>query len=521
MVLSKLSEAGSKIALIDFGFDDLEYRENIPDLKYEELRLSDSNQNKYFLGNNDEGIPSRNIRVGAQLTPPRQFIVKNSEAFLPVSSENFSPLQASGLGGLGAAWGAACFTFDKSELQEIGIDDHDFNKYYSEVAHKIGISADQSDENTRFFFNEQRNIQKVSKIDKNNEQILLEYKKNIDFYKSKGLYLGRTPLAMLTEDKDDRKANPYFDMDFYSDSRKSIFRPKYIIEDLVKKNKCVLISSQYVIKFKDGLDFVEVYTKDVKTNELFIHKSKKLILCCGTINSARIVLNSFNSEKEKVPILSSPYTYITSINAKMFGIDNSESRHSLSQLCALFKTSDSHHDDCLLQFYSYRSLLLYKLIKEIPLPIYSSKYIVRLLQDSLSILGIFYSDQFHEDNYMFIKKNEMEKLPELIINFKDFHEDRARKIEKKIKYLLLKLKCLPFMRINPGNGSSIHYAGSLPFSLNKQKKFSTGLNYKLNSTNNVYVGDSSTWNYLPAKGLTYTVMANALRLASMLLKKEI
>ena len=34
----------------------------------------------------------------------------------------------------------------------------------------------------------------------------------------------------------------------------------------------------------------------------------------------------------------------------------------------------------------------------------------------------------------------------------------------------------------------------------------------------VYVGDSAGWRFLPAKGLTYTIMANARRVAEHLLR---
>jgi len=77
----------------------------------------------------------------------------------------------------------------------------------------------------------------------------------------------------------------------------------------------------------------------------------------------------------------------------------------------------------------------------------------------------------------------------------------------------------PIKRIDPGAGSSIHYGGSLPFSSND----SVGKSYKsgrLYGTSNVYTVDGSSFKYLPAKGITFSIMANADRVAKHLIDNE-
>ena len=63
--------------------------------------------------------------------------------------------------------------------------------------------------------------------------------------------------------------------------------------------------------------------------------------------------------------------------------------------------------------------------------------------------------------------------------------------------------------VDPGPGGSIHYAGTLPFTDREQPLAFEDRTGRLHGTERVYVADGSGFRYLPAKGLTFSVMANA------------
>ena len=71
-----------------------------------------------------------------------------------------------------------------------------------------------------------------------------------------------------------------------------------------------------------------------------------------------------------------------------------------------------------------------------------------------------------------------------------------------------KLHTYALKRVNPGHGSGIHYAGTIPFS-DKEEPLTLSRTGRIHGTKNVYVADSSGFNYLPAPGLTFSLMANA------------
>ena len=81
------------------------------------------------------------------------------------------------------------------------------------------------------------------------------------------------------------------------------------------------------------------------------------------------------------------------------------------------------------------------------------------------------------------------------------------------------LGCYPLKRVKPPAGGSIHYAGTLPYSVD-ERPFSLATDGRLHRTRRVYVADGSGFRFLPAKGLTLTLMANAHRTACAMLRNE-
>jgi hypothetical protein len=88
----------------------------------------------------------------------------------------------------------------------------------------------------------------------------------------------------------------------------------------------------------------------------------------------------------------------------------------------------------------------------------------------------------------------------------------SKEREKAVRAAFMKIGCYPLRRIQPGHGGSIHYAGSLPFSADEMPG-STHPSGRLHGTRSVFVADGSGFTYLPAKGITLTLMANAHRTA--------
>ncbi|MGI9181576.1 MAG: hypothetical protein ACR2H9_13865 [Longimicrobiaceae bacterium] len=67
-----LVAAGLRVLMLDYGNQDRGYPPLIPPDSFSEIRRSDEEQHRYYLGDDFEGIPLGPARVGAQLTPTAQ-----------------------------------------------------------------------------------------------------------------------------------------------------------------------------------------------------------------------------------------------------------------------------------------------------------------------------------------------------------------------------------------------------------------------------------------------------------------
>jgi hypothetical protein len=198
----------------------------------------------------------------------------------------------------------------------------------------------------------------------------------------------------------------------------------------------------------------------------------------------------------------------------MLGRRARDRRHSLAQLTAIYRPPEAGAGIVQTQLYSYRSLLNFRLIKDAPLPHREAIRVFRELVPLLGILGINHEDRPSRSKSVVLRRAKAGGPSTLEINYVPSPEERAqqRRHQRKVVQAFARLHCVPIFRIEPGSGSSIHYAGTFGMS-RAPAELTSDLEGRLRGTKDVYLADGSALPYLPAKGLTFTLMANARRIA--------
>jgi len=509
-----LVRAGATVAVVDVGHVDREYARLIPDRPFSAIRRSDPEQRRYFLGDRLEGVATRAGTAGAQLTPPRQFIVRDADERLPFRSSTLRPMQSLALGGLGAGWGAGCATYDPGELRRVGLAPDEFARYYDAVAADIGISGTAADD-VGSDVAAVRHLQQPLDLDSNASAIMRVYARHRQKLHARGFRLGRLPMAVLTAPLDDRQPNPYHDMDFWSDHGESVYRPAQTIRRLQGEPGFAYVAGQLAERFVEEADTVTLLMRDLSSGNRQSFRCRYLVLAAGAINTARLALRSLGAYDTRVPILCNPYTYMPAVNLPMLGRPAADRRHSLAQLTALFEPPDAP-DECLVtNLFSYRSLLLFKLVAQIPLPPRLGLLAARLLVTSLVIAGIHHPDTPSPLRYVELKRrgsHSDELEAECQWSAEEVRTRRRRERQLAKRFLLL--RCVPIGVVRPAHGASLHYAGTLPYD-DRDRPLTCTPEGRLRGTRMVYVADGSPWRYLPAKGLTLTLMANARRVGEL------
>jgi hypothetical protein len=253
----------------------------------------------------------------------------------------------------------------------------------------------------------------------------------------------------------------------------------------------------------------------VQTNEKQSFRCKKLVLCCGVLGTARIVLRSID-KAARLPLLCNPYAYVPMINWRRLGTVPEQKKNGMGQLVLYYDPKKDNSDVSMAALFTYRSLLLFRLIKETPLNFADGRLIQQYLMPAIVIAGIHHSEQYGTQKYIELHDDSSsptgDKLfAEYILS--DQENNLVQQKEKAYFKTLRGLGCIPISRLNPGMGSSIHYAGSLPFS-DTDTPLTTAMDGRLHSTRSVFIADGSSFKFLPAKGISFTLMANAERVAT-------
>ena len=516
-----LIEKGKNVTVLDVGYSDEHYKNIVPNDDFENLRKNDSKQYRYFIGDKFESIPLVDLKVGAQLTPPRKHLIKNVNKLIPISSETFFPMESLAYGGLGAGWGLGCYVYSDSELLKAGLDPAKMKNAYETISERIGISC-TNDDTTPYTTSYLNNILPPMKMDSSSKLLYNKYLNKKETFLRKNIFMGNPPLAMLSVDYKNRKKSEYNDMDFYSDIDKNSYRAWMTIEEMKKYDNFNYINKILVLRFVEDENGVVVEGKNIESNELVSFYCKKLLIATGPLGSARIVLRSFKGKINRLPLLCNPYSYIPCINFAMLGKPLERFKSSMGQLVMIYDKNKTNNDVSTVSLFTYRSLMLYKLVKETPLNLSDGRIIMQYLQSAFIIAGTHHPDEFSENKYLELIKDDQSFTNDKLFAYYSLSDEEKNKVknnEKVIKKSLRQLGCFPVMKIDPGFGSSIHYAGTLPFS-EKEEIGTTATNGKLNGTKNIFIADGSGFKYLPAKGITLSIMANAHNVANNAIKSD-
>jgi hypothetical protein len=509
MAAQTLIESGAKVTMLDVGVQSSQ-ETRVPDGSFLELRKKDTDQYKYLIGKGASSVSWGDVGKGEQITPPRSHILKEVEKIIPVESDSFSPLESLGYGGLGIGWGLQSWTYTEADTKAAGLSTFGMENAYQLVAKRIGISA-KRDDASPYTIRGLKDFQEAAHMDRNHEYIYKKYENNREKFNKQGFFLGRTPLALITKDYEGRKKYAYKDMDFYSDNDQSAWRPWITINRLRKSPSFNYVDDRMVVSFKERKDYTEVTTIKPSDGKKVTYRCRRLILAASALGSARVVLRSLGQPGDRLPLLCNPYSYVPSVQPKFFGREAEPKKLGFTQLSLFYDASFSGKGASVASLYSYQSLMLFRIIRHVPLDFKDALILMRYLQPAIVIMGIHHPDSTSNHKYVELIKSKNLLTGDKLKASYALDDDEKALIdgrEKEFIRAMRRMGTFSLKRINPGYGASIHYAGTLPFSA-KDKPFHLSPSGRLYGTSSVYVADSSGFNYLPAPGLTFSLMANA------------
>lgn len=498
-----LVEAGLKVLMIDGGNEPdgtIHY-----DKDFESLRKHDANQNRIFLGRKLQGmfIPGEKTHSSMMASGSREHVSRHVEKHLPLDAHGLSVVQTLARGGLTESWGGACDFFDAGELEKIGLPSN-LSTYYQQIIDLIGVSG----------MRRGYNLQPSARSDHLARYILKKYQNR----REEGRFSVESPiLALLTKDKGSRKATNYNDMDYWSDPLGSVYRAKFTLEDLKKHPNFIYFPYVVFQKFEEKGKKVFVDVDSIAQGGTIRLQARKLVIAAGAVNTLRSVLRSKSMYEKPVPLLVKHHVLIPCLIPGLLGSEDDKMKHSLCQLFIRDKLKQEGMESTFVQIYSYKSLLLHKLLGFSPLPMSESIKMLSIVAPATIIADVrFPTLASHACLATLKKKGKKDYLQIRGRDIRVLNEEHKKQV-KSVKKFLRSLGMVPLKVASNPLGSAAHYAGGI--SGLEGEELSVNERYVLEGTDNVYIADSSVWKAMPAKPPAITIMAHARLIGSRIARE--
>jgi len=437
-------------------------------------------------------------------SPLMRFVTKDSTKLTPSTSETFSPVMSLAQGGLASAWGAEVYRFTDEELSLFPFRAQDLERYYDCVEQHIGISGANDDLSELLGVDEQ--LYPPLRMGRLASDLYRRYQGKRASFNEKGVRVGLPRVAILSDGHHGRPSYQYDDLEFFKPPGPAVYSPALTLNHLVRDELVAYRPGYYVERYEELPNGVRVRARKLADDSREEFEARRVVLALGTMNTAKLVLASNDDYETRLPLLDNAISYVPFVNPRMIG--EAPEPHHLRSIQLTLAYSGDLADQCIMgSFYAIPGILRSDLFFRFPFSLRMNRAAVKYVLPALLLLQLFYPDQPVPDSWISLEENGR-------LNIR-YQRKCLGRVERHVLSVFRGIGyCgLPAFCDYPLPGNSFHYAGCLPMSLDRDAPYRTTPEGLLNGTRNVYVADAAVFPSIPSKPLTFTIMANAMRIA--------
>jgi hypothetical protein len=318
--------------------------------------------------------------------------------------------------------------------------------------------------------------------------------------------MGQARTAILTQPLGDRPALEYDNLEFWRESP-ALYRPRLTLEQLMHDGKVDYHKGVLVLAWDELADKIKVHATNILTRERVSFVGRRLLLAAGAINTAKIVLASRRDYQTKLPLLENPALQLPLVLPRSIGRPLDRLAFGLVQLNLVWE-AESY--GALLQgsIMEITSPSRAEFFSSLPYAAHQNLGLIRYLLPAMIVIQLFFPANCQEPAHMSLKNDGRIAIcghPNALDT-------------SKLKRLIGHLRRLgawthTSLIVRVETGHAIHYAGTLPMRP-EPGLYECDRQGKLGGTHGVYIGDSAAFPELPAKNMSFTMMANAMRVAN-------
>lgn len=513
-----LLRKGHGVRMVDAGYTGpapVAPDRRIPDLKRE---LADPVE--YFLGDDLAGLTLPGREGEYYGFPPQKQYVFRHPGGVATRARGFEPLSSFARGGLAQAWTAGVFPFNEDDLSDFPFSYDELAPYYDEVAERIGVSG-VADDIGRFMPVHDHMMEPLD-LDGHSRSLLESYESNREALNGRyGCYVGRARVATLSRALGDREACDYLGRCIWGCPTESLYTPSLTLRECQRYDSFEYLPNHYVEAFE--------FDQNHRVRSLLVRSPdggagaplpvEALALAAGTLSSARIYLESvWRHDGQRVELeglMDNRQVLVPFVHLGRIGVPYEPRSYQYHQLLLGLETErlrEYVHG----QITTLTTAEAHPILQTMPLDLRTAAFVFRNVRAALGLVNLNFHDHRRPDCRVGLSADgpESEGVLEIRYEPEPGENERLKSAVKRLRRVLRRLGCV----VAPGTvhtrpmGASVHYAGTLPMSERRAPRTVSPL-CQSHDFENLYVVDGSTFPFLPAKNITFTLMANAARVA--------
>jgi choline dehydrogenase-like flavoprotein len=491
---------------------------------FDELRTNLRDPVSYFLGRNYEAMVHPGSEGEYYGFPPNKSYVFARPASFGFQASGFAPLFSFARGGLAETWTGGAYPLNEEELESFPFGFAGIKPYYDEVARRIGISGIEDD--LAEFYPVHDHLMEPLRLDAHSERLLASYRKHKRHINKKlKCHMGRSRVAALSRARDGREACSYTGRCLWGCPSGAFYTPSITLDECRAYANFEYIPNLYVSHFKvdsknrirsavaapAGDDATPARTAEIE--------AERFVLAAGTLSSSRIFMDTVRRETGRTikltGLMDNRQILIPFMNLGMAGEKYDSNSYQYHQIAMRFECGRPRQCFHAL-ITTLKSALVHPIVQNIPLDLPTGLSIFRNLRAGLGIVNLNLSDSRRDGNFVTLEPDGAPGRTKLFINYSPPAGEKRliKQAVRTVRRTLWRLRCIVppgMMHVRP-MGASVHYAGTIPMSTDRGLN-TTNENCQSNDFENLYFVDGTTFPSLPAKNLTFALMANAIRVA--------
>jgi len=510
---------GYDVTMVDVGREAPE--PVLPGARFNQLKDDLDDPVDYFLGERFDGVVLPDFDQEFYGIPPsKQYVFEDSASFTR-SSDGFAPLFSFARGGLAQVWTAGCYPFNDAELADFPFGYDALGPHYDEVAARIGITGEADD--LERFMPVHANLQPPIPLDTHSALLTRAYARRRGVMNDRlGAYLGRTRVATLTRDLGDRHACAGLGRCLWGCPKRSLYTPSLTLADLQRDPAFHYLPGLQALRFAFDAQgrATTLEARRVDGGERVSLPVAQLALAAGALSTAALVLRSVRAATgERVRLaglMDNRQVLVPFLTLRMLGQPYDPGAYQY-HLLGMGLAQPDPREYVHAQITTLKTALMHPVIQQLPFDLRTSMLVARATHSALGVVNVNLHDTRRDTNTLELEDDAGDAARLVIRYAPDAGEPaRLRSALRRVRRALWQLGCIvpPGMPHVRPMGASVHYAGMFPMTASGGGRWTTDATGRSRAFPNVLFADGSTFPFLPAKNITFTLMANAARVAS-------